>query len=86
MPRIIAFYGIVISMYYREHGVPHFHVRFAEHDASIAIDTLQVLEGSLPTRALRLAREWAELHRDELTANWERARVKAPLNSIDPLP
>ena len=40
MPRISAFYGIVIAMFYEEHGVPHFHARYAEHDASIAIATL----------------------------------------------
>jgi hypothetical protein len=73
-------------MYYKEHGVPHFHVRLAEHDASIAIDTLAVLEGSLPGPALRLAREWAGLHRDELHENWRRARAKQPPAEITPLP
>jgi hypothetical protein len=48
MPRISSFYGIVIAMYYKEHGPPHFHVRYAEHDASIAIETSEVLGGSLP--------------------------------------
>jgi len=68
MPRLSAFHGIGITMYYREHGVPHFHARYAEHDASVAIDTLDVLEGSLPGPTLGLVRKWAELHRDELTA------------------
>jgi hypothetical protein len=86
MPRISSFYGIVITMYYKEHGVPHFHIRYAEHDASISIETLEVLGGSVPKRALRLAREWAEAHRDELTANWELARVEDPLEEIPPLP
>jgi hypothetical protein len=86
MPRISAFHGVVISMYYREHGVRHFHARYAEHDASVAIDTLNVLEGSLPTPILALVRMWAELHRDELAANWERARRRDPLQEVDPLP
>jgi Domain of unknown function (DUF4160) len=86
MPRISSFYGIVITMYYKEHGAPHFHIRYAEHDASISIQTLEVLGGSVPKRALRLAREWAETHRDELTANWELARVEDPLEEIPPLP
>jgi len=25
VPRISAFYGIVIAMYYRDHAPPHFH-------------------------------------------------------------
>jgi hypothetical protein len=86
MPRISSFYGIVISMYYDEHGVPHFHVHYAEHDASIAIETLEVLGGSLPRRAQRLVAEWSELHRDELLANWQRARDEQPLENIEPLP
>ena len=48
-------------MYYAEHGAPHFHAIYAGHDASIAIDSLEVLAGSLPDRALRLVREWADL-------------------------
>ncbi|HET7485588.1 MAG TPA: DUF4160 domain-containing protein [Solirubrobacterales bacterium] len=86
MPRISSFHGIVVAMYYEEHGIPHFHARYAEHDASIAIDELDVLQGSLPFRKLALVREWADLHRDELRANWERARSEQPLISIEPLP
>ncbi|HEX3174083.1 MAG TPA: DUF4160 domain-containing protein [Solirubrobacterales bacterium] len=86
MPRISSFYGIVIAMYYREHGPPHFHVRYADCDACIDIETSRLLVGWLPPRALRLVREWASLHRDELAANWDRARAEAPLNTIEPLP
>lgn len=44
-----------------------------------------VLNGSLPTRALRLIREWARLHEDELAENRERAQALEPLVSIKPL-
>ena len=86
MPRLSAFYGIVIGMYHREHGIPHFHVVYAEHRASVAIDTLEILGGSLPDRAHRLVREWAQLHRDELVESWERARAGRPMERIAPLP
>jgi hypothetical protein len=49
VPRIREFYGIVIAMYYAEHGIPHFHAVYAGDDASIAIDSLEILAGSLPT-------------------------------------
>jgi hypothetical protein len=86
VPRISFFYGIVITMYWREreHPVPHFHASYAGHEASIDVNGA-VLGGSLPPRALRLVREWARLHRDELLANWERARDYQPLVGIDPL-
>jgi hypothetical protein len=32
-----------------------------------------------------LVRQWAELHRDELLANWERGRRQEPLQKIEPL-
>jgi hypothetical protein len=54
--------------------------------AQIVIDTGDPLAGQLPIRALRLLREWTELHRAELQANWERAQARTPLASIDPLP
>lgn len=73
-------------MYFKEHGRPHFHARYAEHDASIAIDNLDVLQGSLPDKNLALVREWARLHCEELEANWARARNGQPLRSIEPLP
>ncbi len=85
MPRISAFYGIVIAMYYREHGIAHFHAMYAGAEATIAIDTLEILAGSLPDRALRLVRDWGELHRDELEVNWQRARESQPLERIEPL-
>ncbi|HEX8689871.1 MAG TPA: DUF4160 domain-containing protein [Solirubrobacterales bacterium] len=86
MPRISAFHGIVIRMWFREHGVPHFHAQYSSHSASIAIDGLEVLEGSLPRAKLRLVRKWAELHRTELAANWERARRHLLPRYIEPLP
>jgi hypothetical protein len=50
------------------------------------IESLEPLRGELPSRALRLVREWAELHRDELEANWARAEARLPLANIEPLP
>ena len=66
VPRISSFYGIIVTMYYKEHGRPHFHARYAEHDVSIAIDDLSILQGSLPGRSLALVRRWARLHREEI--------------------
>jgi hypothetical protein len=86
MPRISCFYGIVISMYWRErdHPVPHFHAEYAGYRASIAVDGA-VLAGALPARALRLVLAWTRLHEDEILANWQLARSYEPLVPIDPL-
>jgi hypothetical protein len=74
VPRISEFYGIVIAMYYREHGVPDFHATYAGETVVISIQTGAVVAGDVSPRALRLVQEWAEMHRDELRLNWARAR------------
>lgn len=73
-------------MFWREqnHPVAHFHAEYGEHAASFAVDG-RLLAGSLPPRALRLVREWASLHQDELLANWEHVRNLEPLVAIEPL-
>ena len=72
-------------MYYDEHGVPHFHAEYGEHSASLAIDTMELLEGRLPRRVLALVLEWAVAHRPELRENWRLAEEHAPLRRVEPL-
>lgn len=86
MPRICSFYGIVIVMYFDDHPPPHFHARFGEHEAQVAIATGDVLHGSLPRSASRLVKEWTTLRRAELFDDWQRAERAEPLVSIEPLP
>jgi hypothetical protein len=85
MPTISLFFGIAIRMYFREHGPPHFHAIYAGEDATIAIETLQVIEGRLSRRALNLVLDWAESHQAELMENWKLAREHELLKTIKPL-
>lgn len=50
MPRISSFYGIVIYVYRPDHPSPHFHAQYGEHIAQITLDTLDVLNGTLPVK------------------------------------
>ena len=84
MPEISRFLGIVIGMFYSEHGVPHFHAVYGEHEASIEIEDATV-HGALPPRALQIVLDWAELHKTELLENWQLARRGQPLKRIAPL-
>jgi hypothetical protein len=58
VPRISEFFGIVVTMYYNDHAPPHFHARYAEHEAQLEIDSLEVLHGSLPPPQLALVQAW----------------------------
>jgi hypothetical protein len=85
VPEICRFFGIVITMYYNDHVPPHFHARYGREKASIGIESLQILEGTLSPRALGLVMEWASAHKSELMNDWVLARSRSPLKSIDPL-
>lgn len=85
MPEISRFFGIVITMYYNDHEPPHFHARYGGERALIEIDSIALLRGELPPRALGLVTEWTSLHREELMANWQRARRDEPLMGVPPL-
>ena len=85
MPEISRFFGIVIRMFYAEHGVPHFHARYGRNVISVRIGGLSVLSGSLPPRALGMVLEWAALHQGAMMENWRRLRNDQSIEAIDPL-
>ena len=85
MPVISTFFGIVIRMFYREHGVPHFHAEYQGQTATVTFDG-QILAGAIRSRtAVRLIQEWASTHQAELDANWRRMASGEPLERIEPL-
>ena len=84
VPTISEFFGIVIRMYYEDHQPPHFHAYY-NYEATIAIETLELLEGSLPRRVKALVIEWAVEHRQALMEDWQLAQQHQPLRKIEPL-
>jgi hypothetical protein len=62
LPKISRFFGIIIAVFYADHPPPHFHVRYGSHQAILAIETLQILEGRLSPRVLGLVIEWGLMH------------------------
>ena len=85
MPVISTFFGIVIRMFYREHGVAHFHADYQGQQATFTFDG-EPLAGTIQSRtALRLIKEWSLARRVELEANWNRVKASEPLERIAPL-
>lgn len=39
MPALARFLGIMIGTFYREHGVPHNHAVYGEHEISVDVET-----------------------------------------------
>jgi hypothetical protein len=52
---------------------------------AIEIDSLRILEGQLPARALGLVVEWASQHQSELLENWDLAKNNQAPKKISPL-
>ena len=78
MPVIARFYGIIIKMYFSqsEHGVPHFHAVYGEFNGVFAIETLEMIEGDLPSRSQKLVTEWAGQYQNELLHMWQNNEFK----------
>lgn len=86
MPAISMFLGIIIRMYNNgsEHNPPHFHATYQDYNATFTLDG-EIKEGEMPKAQTKFIAAWAELHKDELIANWELAMNEEPLFKIDPL-
>ena len=76
MPVIARFYGILIKMYFREHGVPHFHALYGEYNGVFEIKSLEMIEGDLPNRAQKMIKEWGKMYQDDLLELWETQKFK----------
>jgi hypothetical protein len=85
MPEISRFYGIVISIYFKDHSPPHFHADYGEFSAQFGIRDLKILEGTMPKRVKNLVLEWADDHRDELMTAWSAVQAGEPFSKIEPL-
>jgi hypothetical protein len=70
MPEICRFYGIIVTMFYRDHPPPHFHARYGEFGALISLEDFRILKGTLPPKALSLVMEWAATRRSDLFTAW----------------
>ena len=81
MPTICIFRG----MNWREHQPPHFHAKYGGEEVVIGINDAEVLEGSIPSKQLKLLLGWTVLHQDELMDNWKLAEQKQDLFQIEPL-
>ena len=85
MPEISRFFGVVVRMYFKEHAPPHLHAEYQGRKALLDFQG-NILRGDLGSKtALRLLREWIDLHAIELQQDWDLARAGHDLQKIDPL-
>ncbi|MBR0316612.1 MAG: DUF4160 domain-containing protein [Synergistaceae bacterium] len=77
MPEIARFYGIVIKMFFMssEHNPPRFHALYDEYMGEFDINTLKMIQGDLPPRAISIVLEWAKLNQAELLEMWNTQKI-----------
>lgn len=85
MPEISRFLGIIIRMFYDDHNPPHVNAEYASGKVLLDFQG-NILRGELGSRAaLRLVREWIDIHTAELMEDWELARSGKEMKKITPL-
>ena len=88
MPELCRFFGIIIRMYMEvglPHQEPHFHAYYQDEAAVFSLEPIELIAGSLPRRQQRFVEAWAELHQDELVADWRRLQAGQRPLPIEPL-
>ncbi len=60
-----------ITMYFRDHEPPHFHIVTRDHrEAQVRISDLTVITGAVQSKTLRSALTWANGNKFVLRAKW----------------
>jgi len=88
VPELSRFFGIIIRMFAEvgaQHHVPHFHAYYQDKVGIFGVDPVELIAGSLPRRQQRLVEAWAELHQNDLVADWEMLEQGRTPRPIEPL-
>ena len=88
MPELSRFFGIIIRMFSEagvSHHVAHFHAYFQDEAAVFSIRPVDLIAGTLPRKQRQLVEAWAELHQDELLADWQLLHSGRTAAPIEPL-
>ena len=85
MPTISMFRGIKISINWNEHHPPHFHAKYGSNEVIISINEVELIDGYMPSKQLKMIMGWAVFHQAELLENWELARQRQELFQIEPM-
>ena len=84
MPQLCRFFNIVIKMIFSDndqHHKPHFHVYYAEYEASVGVDG-ELLAGSVPGKKIKLVEGLAGNPEDEIFFAGENGGRNIPLWKI----
>lgn len=84
MPEICRFFGIIISLYWRDHNPPHIHFTYGNYECSISVLD-RIVDGQAPAKVIAKVNQWMDLHEAEILSLWEKAQRGDKIDKIEPL-
>ncbi|MDE5612213.1 MAG: DUF4160 domain-containing protein [Odoribacter sp.] len=84
MPEICRFFGIIISLYWKDHNPPHLHFTYGNYECSISVLD-RIVDGQAPAKVIAKVNEWIDLHEGEILVAWEKAQKGDRIDKIEPL-
>lgn len=85
MPTISMFRGIKVFINWKDHMPPHFHAKYGSEEVIVNIKDIEVIDGKIPSKQLKMLLGWAAFHQEELLENWELAQQNEELFQIEPM-
>lgn len=79
------FRGIKIYINWRDHMPLHFHAAYGGDEVIVSINDIEVIDGTMPNKQLKMFLGCAAFHQEELKENWALAQKQQELFTIDPL-
>lgn len=73
MPALSMFFGIIVRMQSEKggkHNKPHIHALYGDDEIVVGLDG-EILDGSFPSKQMKLLLAWMTIHEEELKANWK---------------
>lgn len=74
MATLAMIYGIIIKMNpekYAKHHRAHIHAWYSGQEAVFDVESMEMIEGSLPHRQELIVKGFIAAHVDDLLANWK---------------
>lgn len=84
MPEISRFFGIILSLYWRDHNPPHIHFSYGDYECSISVLD-RIVDGTAPAKVIAKVNHWIDIHEDEILTAWEKASRGEKFDRIKPL-
>ena len=84
MPEISRFYGIIVSLFWKDLNPPHIHFVYGGYECSISVLD-RIVDGQAPAKVIAKVNEWLDLHEAEILSLWEKAQRGEKIGRVEPL-